>query len=112
MPVVGKCFGYSHAPHDRERDVVYNAGMISHPTLEGQPRGLPIFPGRHDKTMPRLHLLAQSADGRAVWSAGGGVATFELNETAGDQIRPTTQQFRKTRLRRTMPLVAFVPDGQ
>lgn len=112
MPVVAKYFGYSHAPHDRERDVVYNAGIISHTTLEGQPCGLPIFHGRHDKIMPQLHLLAQSADGGALGSAGSGVATFEQDETARHQIRSTTRQFRKARLCRTMLLVAFVPDGQ
>src|SRR5271157_2900729 len=95
VPVVGKCFGYSHASHDRERDVVHDAGVISLIPLEGQPRGLPIFHGRHDQMMPRLHLLAQTADCGAVWSAGSGVATFEQDETACDQIRPATQQFRK-----------------
>jgi len=112
VPVVGKCFGYSQPPHDRERNVVHNASAISLTTLVGQPRGLPVLGGWQDKMMARLHLLAQSADCGAVWPACGSVAAFEQDETACDQIRPITDQFRKTRLRRTMPLVAFIPERQ
>jgi hypothetical protein len=112
VSIVGKDLGYFQSSHKSEREMVHNACAISLPAFAGQPRGLPIFDGWGNETLPRLHLIAQSANSGSVRPAGDGIAALQQYKAACDQISPASQQFRETGLGRMMPLVAFIPNGQ
>src|SRR5208282_2910220 len=112
MLIVGKRLRDSHPSHDGKSDLVNDSSRVRPTLFVGCPRGLPILLRRRNQPLSSFQFLTESAHGGTIRTTGRCVATFQYNEGGRGDVRAQNRELIKAILRQSVPLVAFVPQGQ
>jgi hypothetical protein len=109
MAVVGKRFRKAEPAHDKEGNLIDNAGLGSLAAVLGLPGCLPVLLGRHSQLIAKFEYLPQRRHIGTKGAPGCRIAAFEQN--VGRRYNRFAPGFDLllSCLRQSVPLIGRVP---